>query len=141
MGLLTASMAWQGGVAFEGVSSFGHKVRTDIKKEAGGDESGVRPTELLLYAIASCTGVDVVRILEKQRQELTSLEIEISAHQRDDYPKWFDKIEVRYIATGKRLDPEKLAQAIELSEGKYCSVSQTVKNQGEIVTAYEVREG
>jgi len=113
----------------------------DTPKEAGGTERGFKPTELLLWGIAGCTGIDVVRILRKQRQELTSLDVEITADQNDDYPKPFHTIEVKFIATGKNLNPDKLAKAIELSESKYCVVSQTVKSVTDIKTSYEIIPG
>ncbi|MEW5796792.1 MAG: OsmC family protein [Candidatus Zixiibacteriota bacterium] len=137
--MLTAKMNWVGGIKFEGTSVFGHKIVTDGAKEAGGTEAGYKPTELLLYGMAGCTGIDVVKILQKQRQPLTSLEIEITAHQNETYPRPFHTIEVKYIATGPGLDEKKLAQAIELSESKYCVVSQTVQRETKVVTSYEIR--
>jgi putative redox protein len=137
--MLTAKMTWAGGLKFEGTSVFGHKIATDGAKEAGGNEEGFKPTELLLFGIAGCTGIDVVRILEKQRQRLTSLEIQLTAHQGDEYPRPFHTIEVKYIATGIDLDEKKLAQAIELSESKYCVVSQTIQHETKVVTSYEIR--
>ncbi len=136
--MMTAMMKWAGGLKFEGISAFGHKIVTDVAKQSGGEEAGYKPTELLLYAIAGCTGVDVVRILEKQRQKLSSLEIEVVARHNDDYPKPFHTVEVKYIARGENIDEKKLAQAIELSESKYCMVSQTVENAGKVVTSYEI---
>ncbi len=141
MGSMSVTMKWGGGLKFEGTNAFGNKIVADIPKASGGEESGIKPTELMLYAVASCTGVDVVRILEKQRQQLTSLEIEVVAHQQDEYPKPFHTMEVKYRATGKNLDEKKLAQAIELSEGKYCVVSQTIAEPAKVTTSYEVIEG
>ena len=138
--MLTAKMKWAGGLKFEGTSAFGHSIATDGGKAQGGNEEGYKPTELLLFGIAGCTGVDVVRILEKQRQQLKSLEIELIAHQNDQYPKPFHTVEVKYIATGTNLDPKKLGLAIAMSESKYCAVSQTVENAGKVVTSYEIRE-
>ena len=131
-------MNWAGGIKFEGINQFGHKMITDGAKAAGGDEAGFKPTELLLYAVAGCTGIDVVRILEKQRQNLESLEIEVTAHQNDEYPKPFHTVEVKYIAKGKDLDEKKLAKAIELSEAKYCVISQTIQSPGEVKTSFEI---
>ncbi len=136
--MIEAKMKWAGGIKFEGKGAFGHTIVTDGSKKAGGGEDGYEPTELMLFSIASCTGVDVVMILEKQRQKLTSLEIEVKAHQNDHYPKPFHTVEVKYIARGENLDEKKLAKAIELSESRYCSVSQTVVNQGKVVTSYEI---
>jgi putative redox protein len=137
--MVTAKMTWAGGLKFEGTSVFGHKIATDGSKEVGGNEDGFKPTELLLYGVAGCTGIDVVKILEKQRQQLTSLEIELTAHQSDSYPKPFHTIEVKYIATGPDLDEKKLAKAIELSESKYCVVSQTIQREAKVVTSYEIK--
>ncbi len=136
--MINVKMNWAGGMKFEGTNAFGHKIVTDGPKSAGGEESGYKPTELLLYGIAGCTGIDVVRILEKQRQQLSSLEIEVTAHQNADYPKPFHTVEVKYIARGKDLNPDKLAKAIELSEGKFCVVSQTVATEAKVVTSYEI---
>ena len=139
MSTLSAKMAWKGGLKFEGISTFGFAVAADIRKDLGGNEEGARPTELLLYAVASCTGVDVVRILQKQRQKIDSLEIEVIGHQREEHPKAFVRLEVKYIVRGANLDEKKLARAIELSESKYCSISETIKITGEVVTSYEIR--
>ena len=136
--MISAKMKWTGGLKFEGSSAFGHKIVTDGGKQAGGEEAGYKPTELLLYSIAGCTGIDVVLVMEKMRQNLKSLEIEIVAHQNDDYPKPFHTIEVKFIASGENLDPEKLKKAIELSEEKYCAVSQTVKEVGKVITSFEI---
>jgi putative redox protein len=137
--MLTARMTWAGGLKFEGTSVFGHKIATDAAKEVGGKEEGFKPTELILYGLAGCTGIDVVRILEKQKQQLRSLEIRLTAHQNEDYPRPFHTIEVKYIASGPGLDEKKLAQAIALSESKYCVVSQTIARETKVVTSYEVR--
>lgn len=138
--MMKTTMTWKGGLKFEAKGQFGHTIVTDGAKAGGGEESGHKPTELLLWGIAGCTGIDVIRILEKQRQKVTSLEIEVIGHQPDQYPKPFHKIEVKYRFTGENLDPKKVASAIELSESKYCVVSQTVKIPGEVVTSFEISE-
>jgi putative redox protein len=138
MGTQTAKVDWKGGIKFEGTSAFGHPLVMDGAIKAGGEESGYKPNELLLFAVAGCTGIDVVRILQKQRQKLASLEIEVIAHQSDEYPKPFHTVEVKYTAKGENLDEKKLARAVELSEEKYCVVSQTLCAETKIVTRYEV---
>jgi len=139
MSTMKARMQWSGGLKFTGKSAFGIEITTDGSRKAGGDEEGYKPTELLLFGIAGCTGIDVVRILEKQRQCLTGLEIEVTAHQNDEYPKPFHTVEVNYIAKGKNLDPARVAKAIELSESKYCVVSQTVQFPGKVKVSYEIK--
>lgn len=138
--MIEASMQWKGGLKFEGTSSFGHKIVTDGGKAGGGNEEGHKPTELLLYGIAGCTGIDVVRILQKMKQELTDLKIELIGLHNDDYPKPIHTIEIKYIFTGNNLDPNKVAKAIELSESKYCMISQTVQHEGKVVTSFEIKE-
>ncbi len=123
---------------FEGTSAFGHTIVTDGARKSGGEEAGYKPTELLLFGIAGCTGIDVVCIMEKQRQRLTALEIEIAAYQDEKYPKPFHTIEVKYVARGENLDAKKLARAIEMSESKYCVVSQTIMNETRITSSYEI---
>ncbi len=136
--MVTATMTWKGGLKFEGTSVFGHTIITDAALASGGEESGYKPSELVLFGLAGCTGIDVVRILEKQRQKITSLEIEVIGHQPEQYPKPFDNVEVRYRFKGEGLDPQKVAHAIELSESKYCLVSQTIQNPGKVTTSFEI---
>ena len=136
--MMQAKMNWTGGLKFEGTTAFGHKIATDGSKAAGGQEDGYKPTELLLYGMAGCAGIDIVRILQKQRQELTSLDIEVIAHQNEDYPRPFHTIKIKFIARGDNLDEKKLALAIDLSESKYCVVSQTIANHTRVTTSYEI---
>lgn len=138
--MLTVKVSWLDGFRFTGTGSYGYSLTTDIAASAGGTERGIRPTELLLFGIAACTGVDVVKILQKQRQELESLEIEVTGHQPEGYPKPFEKVEVTYRLKGRNLDRDKVAQAIELSETKYCSVSATVRHPGTVTTRFEILE-
>jgi putative redox protein len=138
MAILHATLNWGGGLKFTGTSAFGHTITTDIAKDKGGDESGYRPTELVLFAVAGCTGVDVVRILEKQRQELTGLEISVEAKDTDQLPKYFETVNVTYRFKGKNLDLHKLEQAVELSESKYCTVSESLKQNVKVTTSIEI---
>lgn len=136
--MVSATMNWAGGLRFEGASAFGHRIVTDAAKNVGGSESGYKPSELLLFGVAGCTGIDVVRILEKQHQEITALEIQVVGHQNEEYPKPFHTVEIKYIARGRNLDRSKVAQAIALSEGKYCIVSQTIRNETKVTTSLEI---
>ncbi|MBK7141904.1 MAG: OsmC family protein [bacterium] len=138
MAILHAKMNWGGGLKFTGTSAFGHSITTDIAKDKGGDESGYRPTELVLFAVAGCTGVDVVRILQKQRQELTGLEISVEARDTEELPKYFETVNVTYRFKGKNLDLHKLEQAVELSESKYCTVSESLKQNVKVTTSIEI---
>src|SRR3989337_1752274 len=87
---------------------------------------GMKPSELLLVALASCTAVDVVEILQKKRIELSSLEISATGEQQTDPPWTFRKIHLLYRVSGKGLTEEAAELAVRLSEKKYCSVAPTL---------------
>jgi putative redox protein len=102
------------------------------------EPNGLRPSQLLLIALASCTAVDVVEILAKKRMPLSFLEI-ITDGVHDKEPPWpYRKIHLKYRVGGKGLNEKAIQQAIDLSEKKYCSVSATVRGVAEITTEYEM---
>ena len=128
------SVRWIGGKQFIGVDSTNHSVVLSTPEEG----IGMKPSELLLVALAGCTAVDVVEILKKKRFELTKLEI-ISSAEQDPEPPWtFRKIHLKYILQGEGLTEKDVEQAIALSEEKYCSVSATVRGVAEITTSFEI---
>ena len=101
---------------------------------------GVKPSDLLAMALIGCSSVDVVEILQKQRQDLRELKVTAESTQ-DDNPPWrFRKIHIHYQAVGIGIDLEKLGKAIKISEEKYCSVYATLKDALEITHDYEVVE-
>ena len=138
--MIEAKLKWTDGIRFEGTSVFGHKIAIDGPKTAGGTENGYKPTELVLFSVAGCTGIDVVRILEKMQQAVTGLEVEVKGFHPDQYPKPFNRIEIHFIFTGKSLDEKKVEKAISLSENKYCMVSQSLKGMANITTSYKIIE-
>lgn len=135
------SMDWKGGLKFTGTSRFGHEITTDGSKKAGGEEAGYQPTELMLFGLAGCTGIDVVLIAQKMKQEVNALIINIDAEQKDSHPKFVTRANIEYIFTGKNLDEAKLEQAIELSQERYCSVSNTMAGVTKITHTITINEG
>jgi putative redox protein len=117
-----AQVSWLGGMCFLGRTESGHVVLLDGAPEVGGRERGPRPMEVLLVALGGCTGMDVVSILQKMREPLEGLELEISGHRAGEHPRVYTDIEIRYRARGEGLDPEKVRRAVELSAQRYCSV-------------------
>jgi putative redox protein len=131
MGTVNASARWTGEqLNFIGVSYKGHQI------PMGGDN--ISPTQMLLLGLAGCTGMDVVSILQKKRLALRSVEVFIAAHQPDDYPKPYHTIEIKYVVKGDNIDPAAVQRAIELSQEKYCIVSQTLQNEVKIQTSFEI---
>ena len=98
------------------------------------------PMELLLIALGGCTAVDVVSILKKKRERVTGYRVEVRGTRRDEHPRAFTRIEVRHIVTGHNVSERAVAQAIELSETKYCSVAATLRPTAEIVSTFEIVE-
>jgi putative redox protein len=97
--------------------------------------------ELLLLALGSCTGVDVISILRKKRQKVNDYKIEVRGQRRDEHPRSYKRIEVHHIVTGRSISERSLEQAIKLSEEKYCSVAATFRPTAEIVSSFEIIEG
>jgi len=132
----TATVKWIEGKQFIGVDSTNHSVVLSTPSEG----IGIKPSDLLLIAVASCSAVDVVEILEKKRMTLTHLEISSSGEQDQDPPWTFRKIHMHYKIGGKNLTEKAVAQAIQLSEEKYCSVAATIRGTAEIITDFEILE-
>jgi len=124
------------GNRFVSTDSTGHSVVMSTTKE----NMGMKPSELILSALAGCSSVDVVNILAKKHTPLTHLEVNVTAEQDADPPWTFRKIYMKFIVKGKRLTDKNVAQAIELSEEKYCSVAATLRGVAEIITSYEILE-
>lgn len=123
-----------GGQRFVSTDSTGHSVVMSTTKE----NIGMKPSELILSALAGCSSVDVVNILSKKRTPLSHLEVQVSAEQDSDPPWTFRKIHMKFIVKGQGLTQENVAQAIELSEQKYCSVAATLRGVAEITTSFEI---
>lgn len=130
----TAIVKWIDGKQFIGIDSTHHSVVLSTPDEG----VGIKPSELLLIALAACSSVDVVEILEKKRMALTRLEVSATGEQDQDPPWTFRKIRVHYKIAGKNLTEKAVAQAIKLSEEKYCSVAATIRGTAEIITDYEI---
>src|SRR5882724_8717812 len=122
---------------FVAVTPSGHAqaIETDSARA-----SAATPMELLLIALGSCTGVDVISILKKKRQQVTDYRIEVSGERREEFPKSYTHLYIKHIVKGRGVTEQALASAIELSETKYCSVAATLRGSAEIVTSYEIAE-
>lgn len=116
---------WKGKVAFSGIASSGHETKIDGAVEIGGQNNGIRPMELLLQAVAGCSGINVMWILEKMRLQPTSFYMELSGDRAKEPPKPFTHIHIHYVFEGELPEP-KVARAIQLANDKYCSVTHTL---------------
>ncbi|NWG16029.1 MAG: OsmC family protein [Chloroflexi bacterium] len=130
------NITWVQGKTFVGTDSTQHSVV--ISSPADG--VGIKPSELLLLAVGSCTAYDVVNILEKRRAHLTAVRVTVTSEQDTEAPWTFRKIHIHYAVGGFDLKPEDVEKAIQLSEEKYCSVSATLRATVEITTGFEILE-
>ena len=120
---------------FNGHTPSGHVVVIDTDRERN---SAASPMELLLVALGSCTGVDVVSILKKKRENVTGYSVEVRGQRRAEHPRSYQRMEVHHIVTGSNISERAVAQAIDLSEQKYCSVAATLRPTVEIVSSFEI---
>ena len=128
---------YAGDELFIGTSASGHAQTIDTKSDR---KSAASPLELLLLAVGSCTAVDVISILKKKRQKISDYKVEVTGSRRDEHPRSFEIINIHHIVYGQDVSEQAVAQAIELSEMKYCSVAANVKPTSEIVTSFEIIE-
>jgi len=134
--MASATVRWITKGQFLAVDSSKHSVVLSTQDEENG--IGMKPSELLLAAVGGCSAVDVVNILQKKRQQLTGLEIHVTAEQDPDPPWTFRKIHMRYVVRGRDLSEKAVADAIRLSEEKYCSVSTTLSKAVDFSTEYQI---
>lgn len=136
--MLTARVKWVDGLQFVGESGTGHAIVMDGDKEVGGNNTGMRPMELLLIGLGGCSGMDVASILQKKKQQVTNIDINIKGEKADSYPKKFTEIGIEFIVSGKNLSEEAVKRAVELSMEKYCSVKATLEGAAKINFSYRV---
>ncbi len=117
---MDAKVNWSSGLSFTGTSDSGYMIPLGGKKEAGGQEDGFLPMELFAIGLAGCTGMDVISIMTKMRQEVTEFEVKVHADRVNQHPKVFSEIVIEYIVTGVNLDPKAVEKAVQLSEERYC---------------------
>jgi putative redox protein len=138
MKVMNATVTWSGNMSFTGHPPSGHPVLMDASLDVGGGDTAARPSELLLLGLGGCTGMDLISILRKMRQTVTSLEIDVAADQDEDYPRRFLSIRLAYRIRGRDLDEESVRRAIQLSEEKYCSVAATLSHPVTITWSLEI---
>jgi putative redox protein len=133
-----ATAIWQGGLAFEAAAE-GPAVLMDSPMAPDGPK-GPSPMQLLLISLAGCTGMDVINILQKKRQDVTWFEVSVVGQRAYEHPRYYTGIEIEFVVRGRGVDPRALERAIELSQDKYCSVSAGLKPKAAIVTRFRVEE-
>ena len=134
----SAKVVWTGaGLDFKCVVGSGYQF--DVS--GGAEKIGGGPMEFLLAGLAGCTAVDMVLILQKQRQEVVGIEVEAQGIRADDHPKVYTDVALTYVVRGKNIDPQAVERAMTLSEEKYCSASAMFSRSGAMITTtYRIEE-
>jgi putative redox protein len=137
---MKAIVEWDGEMGFVAHPPSGFVFTMDSDAEFGGKGKGPMPMETLLCALAACTGMDVISILKKKRQTVTSYRIEVQGERppQGQWPRPFTLIVVKHYVEGPNLDEEAVKRAVELSDEKYCSVSASLRSSVEIRSEWVV---
>jgi putative redox protein len=136
--LMKVRIKWVEDRTFIGESGSGHKIVLGTAFGPEGRSLGPSPMELVLIGMRGCSGYDVVHILEKGREPIEDVAVELEAERAQQDPKVFTRIHMHFVVKGRGLAPEKVERAIALSVEKYCSASAMIAKTATITHDFEV---
>lgn len=137
---MKARVNWAGARTFIGTTESGHSIAFGAAHGDEGLKPGPSPMELLLLGTGGCSAYDVVHILERGREAVTDVDVQIDAKRADTDPKVYETIHMHFVVTGKGLNPDKVARAVNLSIEKYCSASAMMAATATLTHDFEVVE-
>lgn len=137
---MKANVNWQQGMTFIGKANSGFAVQMDADRSMGGNDSGVRPMEMIALGLAGCTAMDVLSILQKKRQNVTHFEVMVDAARSADHPRVFTNAVITYLVTGHDVEESELVRSMELSITKYCPVQAMLEQAFPMDLCYEIYE-
>jgi putative redox protein len=137
---MKVAVQWKENMTFLGVPDSGIPVQMDADSMLGGTNQGVRPMEMVALGLAGCTGMDVISILQKKRQQVSGFEVKVNAPRSPEYPKVFTSAQITLIVTGRNVDENAVLRAIELSVTKYCPVHFMLAQAFPMEMHYEIYE-
>jgi putative redox protein len=132
---MKAKVSWIDGMAFVGHSETGHKIVMDGDREGGAPS----PMEMVLMSAGTCSAIDVVSILEKAKQDVKNVDVELSAERADTVPKVFTAIHLNFVVTGNDVAEKHVERAVKLSADKYCSVAKMLEHSADITHSFEIK--
>lgn len=138
---MNVTIDWQENLCFTGTSESGHQLTIDGPPTLGGENAGMRPMELMLLSVGSCSAMDVIHILKKARQPVTGCRIEIAGTRAETDPKVFTDIHLNFIVSGDGLSEKQVTRAVKLSAEKYCSASIMLQASVNITHSHEITDG
>lgn len=135
----TVETKWVDGLAFS--TTIGdHSINMDAKPEVGGRNLGASPKRMLLSALTGCTGMDVVSLFKKMRQDVEDFSIDASAELTEEHPIHYKSIHLKYKVSGTNLDENKVRKAISLSMERYCGISYMLSKATNLDFSVEIEE-
>jgi len=137
---MKATVRWNEKMTFTGMPDSGFPIQLDSDSYFGGTNNGVRPMEMIALGLAGCTAMDVLSILQKKRQKVTSFEVKVDAPRSAEHPKVFTSAVINYVVTGKNVNETAVLRAIELSFTKYCPVQKMLEGAFPMDLRYEIYE-
>jgi putative redox protein len=137
-GTMQVSARLDGEMGFRAKTGSGHEVLMDAAPDVGGADGGARPMELLLAGLAGCTGMDVISILRKMRQDVVDYEVTVVGERAEEHPHVYTRIVVEHIVSGRGLIEANVARAVELSATRYCAASATLEKAAKVEHRYKI---
>ncbi len=134
---MEAKVSWQKGLSFVGAADGGYQVKLDSHSSP---ENGVSPMEMVAIALAGCTAMDVISILEKKQEKVSGFDVKVHTDRATEHPKVFTRAVLEYVVVGKSINEASLTRAIELSVTKYCSVHGMLHKAFPIEVTYSIYE-
>ena len=137
---MNVTIDWQEDLRFTGTAGSGHSLTIDGPPALGGGNAGMRPMELMLMSVGSCSAMDVIHILRKARQPVTDCRIRVDGTRAETDPKVFTAIHLHFIVSGAGLSEKQVARAVRLSAEKYCSASIMLRESVDMTHSHELRD-
>jgi putative redox protein len=138
--VMHAEVLLRGGTLWEATAGSGHRLTVDGPPEAGGNNAGFRPMELMLLGLGCCMGYDMVMILRRMRQEVTGYRIRLTGQRAEEPPRVYTEVILEHRIIGKGVRPEAVKRAMELAEGKYCSASAMFSKTATLIQKFQIDE-
>ncbi len=135
-----ANVSWKGKMQFVGHDRYGHEVLMEASPQYGGEGKGITPMEMLLAALGGCAGIDIVTMLRARGQNLSSYDVSIEGVRRDENPKTFKEVEVRFTLGGQ-LDQAMVERVVNLTMSKLCPIAHMLDKTSSLRWSYEIVNG
>ena len=135
---VSARVTLRSEMTFDATASSDHSVVLDSAQSVGGQNRGFRPMEMLLVGLGGCTGMDVISLLRKMRQQVISYEVTVEGVQAKEHPRVYTDITVEHAVRGKALDEESVRKAVSLSATRYCPASAMLSKVANITHKYRM---